>query len=564
MAKKLTKDKVTCLKSFYIEDFRGLTDISIKFGDNLTLICGKNGTSKSTILGVAAQIFNFKKYYSKDGEFEIGEKTLNGKVFTSTFSEHFRFSPKHDKPGDMKISINVYDGAFRKDVNDLNLSLYNSGDRANARPVVRNNIPASSGSKNTSRNVTHPVIYLSLSRLIPVSQRSKYSKRSVEYLNENVEEFISICSQIMNRMDLDNHTATDGDLKSAVAHTDFYDQDSVSVGEDNVGQIALSLMSFKKLSEEFPNYHGGLLLIDEADAGLFPAAQQQLVKVLSDYARSCNLQVIMTSHSPVLINEVKNLSDKDSKKNKTLYLTSALGSVELKENWGWDEISADLEARTYRKKKSKKSKVNVYFEDNEAVKFFEALVRQQKYTSRIAMKKSIRLSSNAYKDYIREGVEEFSKNSLIVFDGDIGDPAVKKKKNCVFLPSSLPPDQLLFNFFLGMRKDDPYWDNELGFTKEVFSRIARPILSRYKLKEFDDLENIDLQARVNGQGQVRKDFKDNFFKNKEVQDLFSRISTNPFKEWGLRNQEEVSDFLSSLEGSLAWVSKNSLGIDLDF
>ncbi|MCV4777503.1 AAA family ATPase, partial [Escherichia coli] len=68
-------------------------------------------------------------------------------------------------------------------------------------------------------------------------------------------------------------TATKGTIDSMVVHGDNYDHQSVSVGEDNVGQLIQAIFSFKRLKETYSDYHGGILLIDEADAGLFPAAQ---------------------------------------------------------------------------------------------------------------------------------------------------------------------------------------------------------------------------------------------------------------------------------------------------
>ncbi|EPJ9057222.1 AAA family ATPase, partial [Acinetobacter baumannii] len=52
---------ITQLKKIKVNHFRGLKNIEINLGDRLTVICGKNGTSKSTILGMIAQIFNFDK-----------------------------------------------------------------------------------------------------------------------------------------------------------------------------------------------------------------------------------------------------------------------------------------------------------------------------------------------------------------------------------------------------------------------------------------------------------------------------------------------------------------------
>ena len=51
----------TQLNKIYISKFRALNSVDIEFGEYITVICGKNGTSKSSILGIAAQIFSFEK-----------------------------------------------------------------------------------------------------------------------------------------------------------------------------------------------------------------------------------------------------------------------------------------------------------------------------------------------------------------------------------------------------------------------------------------------------------------------------------------------------------------------
>lgn len=51
----------TQVKSMHVENFRRLVDVPITVGSKITLIAGRNGTSKSTILGILAQIFSFEK-----------------------------------------------------------------------------------------------------------------------------------------------------------------------------------------------------------------------------------------------------------------------------------------------------------------------------------------------------------------------------------------------------------------------------------------------------------------------------------------------------------------------
>ncbi|EPG2109468.1 AAA family ATPase, partial [Acinetobacter baumannii] len=198
-----------------------------------------------------------------------------------------------------------FDAYFKKIIPDLKLRLYGSEDRPQSRPVVRDNLKVDA-EDNSSRNVTHPLIYLSLKRLMPIAERSKYSLNSeeVEYFTRISREFTITNNRLLGKISGTTVSKTTGTIESAVVHGNNYDHESVSVGEDNTGQILMALFSFQKLKEEYVDYHGGILLIDEIDAGLFPAAQVELIKILESFAKRLNLQIIFTTHSPIVIQNI--------------------------------------------------------------------------------------------------------------------------------------------------------------------------------------------------------------------------------------------------------------------
>lgn len=313
--------QITRIKKLNIEKFRSLNNVEINFGDQITVICGKNGTSKSSILGIAAQIFSFSKDYVKDEEIKF--RQIAGAAFKSQYSDHFRISEKFDQPGSMKVNVELHDGYTGQNATAV-LELMKRGKLP--RPVVRNNSTVNK-EKNSSRNFTHPVIFLSLKRLYPIADRD-YKVIDFEYLNKNKRQFIGLTNELLNRQS-SLATGTEGTISSAVAHGENYDQESVSAGEDNAGQIILALMSFRKLKEEYSDYKGGLLLIDEADAGLFPTAQINLLKILERECKDLNLQVVMTSHSPTLIEYAYQQSKQYQKRYKTIYLSNTFGSVQV-------------------------------------------------------------------------------------------------------------------------------------------------------------------------------------------------------------------------------------------
>ncbi|NVN55197.1 ATP-binding protein [bacterium Scap17] len=560
----------TILRKINIEKFRGLKDIEVEFGERITVICGKNGTSKSTILGIAAQIFSYDKDYSKKDLVTISAKTLHGGDFKSLPSDHFRLSKRFDDVSGSKIHIDLHDGYFNKTPEKLQLSFTKSSDRPYPRPVVRNNIESSTG--NTSRNVTHPVIYLSLSRLLPISQRKSYTTVDIEYLNANAERFSQLSNRILSKNGSNSVTATRGDINSAVAHGESYDHDSVSSGEDNVGQIVSALMSFEKLKAESPEYHGGLLIIDEADAGLFPAAQSDFINLLASISNKLNLQVVISSHSPIMIKGVYSLgqSSKDNK-YKVVYLTDTFGDIVVRQDVSWLDIITDLKIETVNHTKELAyPKINVYFEDGEAYDFFYKLVRSRKLLKFFNLIKDVTLGCDQYMSLIKAGVKEFSENSILVFDADV--TIDKKYKNCVKLPGSVPPDQLVFEFLAKKpASDTKFWDNKYNYTKAVFMRDNRSLRESLGIADADMSIDTDFAELVDSRNKA-KEFKETprvmfkkFYKSEHIQGLIKGPQEyNPFHLWALDNSEEVENFNKAFIEAAKCVYSNSYNIEPDF
>jgi len=555
-------NNITVLKKLDIKKFRGLNNVEIPFGKRVTVICGKNGTSKSTILGVIAQAFSFRKDYTKVDDVDLRSKyrTLTGEAFHSEFSDHFRLSEIYDIAGSMNIGIDLYDGAEDSDLN-LKMGLHKLADRPKPRPIVRGNTKTNGA--DSSRNVTHPVIYLSLNRLLPIALRPKYSTHTVEYLKKHEAEFRNLNNKLLNKVGATKVTATTGTIDSVVVHGDKYDQESVSVGEDNVGQILQAFFSFKKLKEEYQDYHGGILLIDEADAGLFPAAQIEFVEIISKLAKTLDLQVVITSHSPTMIEKIYSLTQKDNKNYKTIYLTDTFGDISAKENWSWPHIYADLHVETVKvADELRLPKVSIYFEDGEANDFFLALVTEQKLKRPLNIQSGITLGCEQYKDLIKRKISEFSKRSVIVFDADV--KGVDELKNVVRLPGEYPPDQLLFDFMYSLSPADPFWKNERGFTKPVFQKNAANIIGRLGLpdeKQRPLSELIEVDRKKGGNRPIREDFKD-FYKSAELQGIIKgKVKDNPFRLWISRNPDKKADFQKKLKAALQFTLSQGYGVE---
>lgn len=544
----------TQLKKLVIEKFRALNNVEVEFGDYITVICGKNGTSKSSILGIAAQIFNFEKDYANN-EVLLFRQIASG-PFKSQYSEHFRISEKFDVPGSMTVNIELHDG-YTDQAATAKLELMKRG--RSPRPVVRNN---STATGNTSRNFSHPVIFLSLKRLYPIAARD-YEVSDFEYLKKHKQEFIKLTNELLNRGS-SHATGTDGTISSAVAHGENYDHESVSAGEDNAGQIILALMSFRKLKDEYPDYKGGLLLIDEADAGLFPTAQVNLLRMLDRECKNLNLQVVMTSHSPVLIEHAFEQSQQFRKRYKTVYLSNTYGDVQVMQNWSWAQISADINTKTLvAASGASLPKINVYFEDKEAADFFAALISRQPVKKFTTPMREITLGCSNYLQLIQKGIPEFAQRSIVCLDADQKQEIKGKNfKTVVLLPGALPPDQLIFEHLYNLPAGHKFWRNDRQFTRDVFTNSAREVINEFAING----NAADVKKRVavyQGEKKPREVFK-RFYKDEDFQNLASAGTKpyNPWKHWIESNPAASNEFLEKFKAAIHSVMKNGYAVDV--
>lgn len=536
----------TVLKEVSVRHFRALKDVDLRFASDITLICGKNGTAKSTILGIVAQIFSFSKDYTTGSDLKFS--TIEGKKFESQFRDHFRLSPAFDTPGTMEVTVHLFDGYTDADATgELTITSRHTKAGRSPRAVVRNNSTAAAG-ENNARNFTHPVIYLSLKRLYPIADRNKYEQGTFAFLErvDVASEFTSLCREVLIKA-VDVHTSTLGTIPSAVSHGKNYDHRSVSVGQDNVGQIVLALLSFKKLKEEYrENYKGGILLIDEIDAGLFPRAQEQLIRVFQRYCKQLGIQVILTSHSVTLIDRIHDLASYDDSKYRLLYLTDTYGSISVESNLGYDQMLADLNVRTSGGPTAQAPRVPVYFEDAEAQDLFNALVHGSALKKYLKVAKTVKLGSENYLTLVKAGVVEFAKQSVICLDADVNPRKVQGFATVVRLPGDLSPDRLMFEYLYNVPSNADVWRNLVGYTYPVFMAQAEDLFRDLKISGSGRIDLKKVLASVVAP-KNREQFK-RWYKSHDLQNcLKSGWKNNPWRYWVLDNQSLQTQFLDKLE-----------------
>lgn len=484
-----------------IKDFRLFQNQTILLGKYLTVLSGRNSTGKSTILGMIANSGELKK---KDGI------TYFSKSFRAEFSELFKGSRNFDHIGADRFIITLCDeNGNETDYRSFRTAWqtkdkYRKNKAADGQEEVPHEeekqkatqeerfrvIPFKklNDGKRTEAKFNYPVLYLGLSRLFPIgeSQDNAISTKTIVFKSEEhhqwfVEAYKGVLSMQFDVKEVTNYSIGETDKKSGIGiSTDYYDYLTNSSGQDNLGQILLALLSFRKLKEELGNmWQGGILLIDEIDATLHPAAQNKLLKLLIQEAKKHQIQIVVTTHSLSLLGDIckrtayNNHDDTVNNEVELYYLTNANRKLEIKRNPPFTEIESDLMIISAVQNRNK---IKLYSEDAEARWFLEYLVQDfLSYVEPLDITIGCDQLINLY------GADlQYFGNTLIVFDGDVTEkqlnkiPKLTRERfgNILKLPGEKNPEEILYEYLLSLSPDHDYWSSgaeRVGFTWDYFN-----------------------------------------------------------------------------------------------
>lgn len=427
------------IRTVGIKNFRSFSESEFKLplGRRITCISGHNGVGKSTLLAILSNCGELKK---REGTH------LNGSQLRGEYSEIIKHDFGHDTTGE-KVSIELGKSFpeeeleaeelwFRATVQKKNSRNGDSlGNKENSAEIKESKryrlIPKEVDERKTASKLRWPTYYLGLSRLYPAGEAAEVKSRKPRLNEEMGKEFASWYTDILGlpEKEVKPEFLTLSDVpkkKGAGVSTRNYGVLANSAGQDNVGQIILTVLSFEQLKTELGGtYNGGLLAIDELDATLHPAAQIKLFNFLQNKAKKLNLQIIFTCHSLSLIEHIiQSNCLEDVENNRLLYLTRARGKLEVNENPTLEALKADLNSKILD---YSRPKVPLIAEDDVARDLLAYIF--ERYEKNFSLKPNAGSISYQQILLLLNSYSDFFVNALAVLDPDVNREDSRKDAN---------------------------------------------------------------------------------------------------------------------------------------
>lgn len=513
------------ITKIHIEKFRGLENIELNIGDNLTAIAGQNGTLKSTLLGCLAQPFGIGGKKGEDNN--ITQLVENCKIvsnrFRGGFSNIFKMSEKFDIPGE-----HIYHVHFKENIDSS--IFYENPIQVKSQKRPDDGIRIVTGKSRVAGrgNIEIPVVYLGLSRLFPIGELTSVSAETVELSDEEKVFFKESYERILilfGENYQENKNVKKDTFRTLAIDTDKYDWQSISAGQDNIGKIIGSILEFKRLKSVLKEkYLGGILLIDEIESTLFPKAQIRLIEFLNTQASKLNLQVIFTTHSLEVLNILVN--DNRFKHHSTVnFMDKSTGIIRKKEIKNYDDIVNNLMVTTSNEKIAE-PKINIYVEDDEAQNILKHSLdrKTQGYINIVSLKLGCCEIA-----HISTQLQEL-KNGIIVYDGDIEKEKtirnirkkMKEHQYSIKLPGDDSPEKEYLNFLNGLKADDSIWNHNKNYSMQFYSDRLRTL------------------GNMNDRTNTKKWF---------VEDLkfFGRSGINLYKRWAETKKDDIIKFQADIK-----------------
>jgi predicted ATPase len=410
------------LESINIRGIRGWTGQTFEFNRfPIMALTGENGAGKSTVLQCAAAVYESPPDQQAE-MYELPKRLYASGFFPDTTWETI---------GNAEIAYSVRDRFKTQDTPYLG-TIRRPGTRWRGNP------------ERSKRDVR----YIDLSRIQPVSARSGFNMLADSRLKETkVEPFDELqlgrLNEIMGRhYDAAKMATTSASARRRVpvvsANGSPYSGFHQGGGETTVTEF---------LQREIPKY--SIVLIDEIESSLHPRAQRRLVRDLAKICRERELQILLTTHSPYILEELP-------LKARAYILQSTNGAREFVYGVSSEFAMSKMDDVPHYE-------CDAYVEDERArIMLIEIVASHRKELVRRFQVIPYGAASVGKALGQMIAGRKFPRASCVFIDGDQGQPV-----GCFPLPGDDAPEQVIFNELRAKN-----WGALAGRTGRPFAEIA--------------------------------------------------------------------------------------------
>ena len=550
-------------KRIKIDQFRNIKNIEFELGRRITVISGVNGIGKSSLLALLA---------STSG---TTDKRLNNLQFQPEFTDLFKISPNENFK-EYKILVEYDENVGKVKKYPLTKRISFKNDQRSSRGIrliPRTYKPIDNSENitinqavedvgNTSKRVPIPTEYLSLSRLVPLGESEVkvkeirknnkiYKKGYANFFKEKYNQILFGSIKDTSEASFINKAIGNkkrGYLSLGVNQTT---QETMSVGQDNLSAIISAFTDFYALKDRLGDkYVGGILCIDEIDSSLHPSAVQKLMIMLDSLSEDLNLQIVVTSHSLIVLKKICLLQSKNSQDYKLIYIKDAT-VPRLSLTSDYDILKENMFENGFE---NIKPKIKVYCEDDSTKAILKLLLKVLKRLPEddLLLQKT---EFNKYKNYLDNldiiGVslgknhlknltkkDSYFRSVLILLDGDAkldknidpnealgiskiefekGKSPVKKScGNIVRLPTFYSPEVYMYKVFEKFVADPATYIDFWNYLENNISTVNVTV-SDIK-KKFDISENPPKYRKIHNTSWMKKAIE--FFSDSDILDFY--------------------------------------------
>ena len=406
--KNIIKNRLTKLNLRGLRKFSD--DMELKFSFPLTIIVGKNGSGKTTIMKAikllpsnSAPMDEFFETAIDDGGFQNAEISY---LVDDEFLQYKRLGPnKWGVEGTLPSNLYVSDVQTKTMVGAIDKSL------------LYDNI-----GKKTKRSQQIEYIIKQSKKLKQNIMDNSQRKQRYNLGSEAIATINFILQEDLHSVEVIKHK-----YYSGTWGTSYIFNDGNQYCEYNAGSGEFVVASIIDRIQHIPDH--ALLLLDEPEISLHPGAQRRLLHYILGVIKRKKIQVIITTHSPSIVEDCPKESIKCLRKVSD-------STVVVEENVFYKNAFLELEATIAKK--------HIIVEDDLAQKIVQKILQAEGLENLVKVEYYPGGATNIKKYTILTYAKTMVENRYILFDGD---QKYKDFPDLIQIPEVRKTDEYLAGIF---------------------------------------------------------------------------------------------------------------------